>query len=69
MSSMNSQSLGHVLTSLRFYMSCYQVNVGGSGSASPPTVKFPGAYSATDPGILINIYEPMKSYTSTSTSA
>ena len=30
-------------------MSCYQVNVGGSGSASPGTVSFPGAYSAEDP--------------------
>ena len=34
----------------RFYMSCFQINVGGSGTATPsPTVKFPGAYSATDP--------------------
>jgi cellulase len=40
----------------RFYMSCYQLTVAGSGSASPATVKFPGAYSATDPGILINIH-------------
>jgi cellulase len=37
-------------------MSCYQLTVAGSGSASPATVKFPGAYSATDPGILINIH-------------
>ncbi|KAI8989016.1 glycosyl hydrolase family 61-domain-containing protein [Trametes punicea] len=47
----------------QFYMSCYQVNVGGSGSANPPTVSFPGAYSATDPGILINIYTQLNSYT------
>ena len=33
----------------RFYMSCYQVNIGGSGSTTPATVKFPGAYSAQDP--------------------
>ncbi|KAG8738678.1 hypothetical protein FRC10_006595 [Ceratobasidium sp. 414] len=31
----------------QFYMSCYQINVTGGGSASPATVKFPGAYSAT----------------------
>jgi hypothetical protein len=37
-------------------MSCFQVNVAGSGSAYPSTVKFPGAYSANDPGILIDIH-------------
>ncbi|RPD54907.1 glycoside hydrolase family 61 protein [Lentinus tigrinus ALCF2SS1-7] len=46
----------------QFYMSCFQINVGGSGSANPPTVSFPGAYSASDPGILINIYEQLNSY-------
>ena len=45
-------------------MSCFQVNVGGSGTANPATVKFPGAYSATDPGILINIYQQLNSYAS-----
>ncbi|KAH9941875.1 glycosyl hydrolase family 61-domain-containing protein [Epithele typhae] len=55
----------HVASTLgqaQFYMSCYQINVGGSGTASPPTVKFPGAYSASDPGILINIYTQLNSY-------
>ncbi|EIN08692.1 hypothetical protein PUNSTDRAFT_154784 [Punctularia strigosozonata HHB-11173 SS5] len=47
----------------QFYTSCYQINVGGSGTASPPTVKFPGAYSASDPGILINIYQSLTAYT------
>ncbi|KAI0628545.1 glycoside hydrolase family 61 protein [Trametes polyzona] len=47
----------------QFYMSCFQVNVGGSGSANPPTVSFPGAYNAQDPGILINIYQPLSTYT------
>ncbi|KAH9852350.1 glycoside hydrolase family 61 protein [Lenzites betulinus] len=56
----------HVASSVggaQFYMSCFQVNVGGSGTASPPTVSFPGAYSAEDPGILINIYQQLNSYT------
>jgi cellulase len=45
-------------------MSCYQLTVSGSGSANPSGVKFPGAYSATDPGILINIHYPLPtSYT------
>ncbi|EWC46811.1 hypothetical protein DRE_04056 [Drechslerella stenobrocha 248] len=42
----------------QFYMSCAQINVIGGGNANPPTVNFPGAYSATDPGILVNIYYP-----------
>lgn len=30
---------------------------------TPTGVSFPGAYSATDPGILINIYQTITSYT------
>ncbi len=41
----------------QFYMSCYQVNVTSSGGGELPTgVKFPGAYSATDPGIKVDIW-------------
>ncbi|KAK5942178.1 hypothetical protein PMZ80_006133 [Knufia obscura] len=41
----------------QFYMSCAAVRVTGSGTCAPTdTVSFPGAYSATDPGILISIY-------------
>ncbi|KAF8713222.1 Glycoside Hydrolase Family 61, partial [Rhizoctonia solani] len=47
----------------QLYMSCYQINVTGGGAASPATVKFPGAYSPTDPGILFNIYGSYDSYT------
>lgn len=47
----------------QFYPSCAQVTVEGSGSGTPaPTASFPGAYSADDPGILINIYWPIVSY-------
>ncbi|EIN08693.1 hypothetical protein PUNSTDRAFT_154785 [Punctularia strigosozonata HHB-11173 SS5] len=56
----------HVAGSLggaQFYTSCYQLQVGGSGTASPSTVMFPGAYAATDPGILINIYQSLTDYT------
>jgi len=51
----------HVASSVggaQFYMGCYQVRVTGSGTKSPAGVLFPGAYKATDPGILINIYYP-----------
>ncbi|CAJ2500886.1 Uu.00g037390.m01.CDS01 [Anthostomella pinea] len=42
----------------QFYMECAQIRVTGSGSnTGSNTVSFPGAYSATDPGILVNIYD------------
>ncbi|KAL5340207.1 glycoside hydrolase [Aspergillus crustosus] len=44
----------------QFYISCGQLSVTGGGNASPsPLVAFPGAYSPTDPGILINLYWPV----------
>jgi hypothetical protein len=46
----------------QFYMSCYQITVSGGGNASPATVKFPGAYSASDPGIKINIHAAVSGY-------
>lgn len=53
----NAQSEGLA----EFYPSCVQLTVsGGSSKANFPsdTASFPGAYSATDPGILINVYNP-----------
>lgn len=47
----------------QLYMSCFQLNVTGSGTKNPAGVSFPGAYSATDPGILINIYQTINNYT------
>ncbi|KAK3342103.1 glycosyl hydrolase family 61-domain-containing protein [Lasiosphaeria hispida] len=46
----------------QFYVSCYQISVSGGGSASPATVKFPGAYSSNDPGIKINIHAAVANY-------
>jgi len=46
----------------QLYMTCYQVHVEGTGNATPQGVKFPGGYSATDPGILINIYQNVDVY-------
>jgi cellulase len=40
----------------QFYIGCAQIKVTGGGSASPATVKLPGAYSASNAGILVNIY-------------
>ncbi|KAK4095790.1 lytic polysaccharide monooxygenase [Parathielavia hyrcaniae] len=50
----------------QFYLSCAQINVtGGTGTWNPQhKVAFPGAYSPTDPGILMKIYWPVPtSYT------
>lgn len=46
----------------QFYISCGQITVTGGGSGTPgPLVSFPGAYKATDPGILLNVYYPVVS--------
>src|SRR4051794_12265133 len=36
--------------------------ISGDGSASPAPIKLPGASSATDPGILVNIHAAMSEY-------
>ncbi|KAM0160986.1 hypothetical protein ACHAPG_002745 [Botrytis cinerea] len=48
----------------QLYMECAQINVsGGTGTSTPSTVSFPGAYGQSDPGILINIYQTLTTYT------
>jgi len=48
----------------QFYMECAQINIsGGTGAKTPTTVSLPGAYKASDPGILINIYQTLTAYT------
>ncbi|KAJ3032505.1 hypothetical protein HDV00_007443 [Rhizophlyctis rosea] len=48
----------------QFYISCAHIQVTGSGSGNPSKVSLPGAYKATDPGLLINLYYPVPtSYT------
>jgi cellulase len=43
-------------------MICFQVNITSGGTANPPGVSFPGAYKASDPGTLINIYQTISNY-------
>lgn len=44
----------------QLYLSCAQINIsGGSGTANPTKVSFPGAYKANDPGLVVNIYYPV----------
>ncbi|KAI0770499.1 glycosyl hydrolase family 61-domain-containing protein [Fomes fomentarius] len=47
----------------QLYMECAQLQITGGGSTNPATVNFPGAYSGSDPGIKINIYQNLPSYT------
>lgn len=46
------------------YPACYQITVtGGTGTAIPtPNAKFPGAYKASDPGVLVNIHGKLSNY-------
>ncbi|KAJ7640782.1 glycoside hydrolase family 61 protein [Mycena polygramma] len=44
----------------QWYLSCGQVSVTGGGSGTPsPLVSIPGVYTGREPGILINIYDPV----------
>ncbi|KAF9448965.1 lytic polysaccharide monooxygenase [Macrolepiota fuliginosa MF-IS2] len=47
----------------QFYVGCAQFKVTGGGSANPPKIALPGAYKSSDPGITINIYNNLQSYT------
>ncbi|KAJ3556048.1 hypothetical protein NM688_g2240 [Phlebia brevispora] len=49
----------------QFYIGCAQINVVNGGSGNPgPLVSIPGVYTGYEPGILINIYELPKNFTS-----
>lgn len=54
-----------MLVSVEVFMSLSradQLGVTGGGSLAPATVKFPGAYKASDPGIMVNIHSAVSSY-------
>ncbi|RPA73102.1 hypothetical protein BJ508DRAFT_419169 [Ascobolus immersus RN42] len=44
------------------YVTCFQLKVTGNGTANPKGVSFPGAYGASDPGILFNVYGSYSTY-------
>ncbi|KAJ3775066.1 glycoside hydrolase family 61 protein [Lentinula raphanica] len=49
----------HTSDQPQFYPECAQLIITGSGSSTPSSsylVTFPGAYSASDPGVTIDIY-------------
>ncbi|KAJ7742692.1 glycosyl hydrolase family 61-domain-containing protein [Mycena maculata] len=44
----------------QWYIACGQIAVTGGGSGTPgPLVEIPGVYTGYEPGILINIYDPI----------
>lgn len=47
----------HIAGGPQFYVTCVNLEVTGGGSTSPSNlVAFPGAYSASDPGLTFDIY-------------
>ncbi|RYP38608.1 hypothetical protein DL767_002544 [Monosporascus sp. MG133] len=46
----------------QFYVSCYQITVEGGSGSVPAGVSLPGAFKASDPGILVNIHSKMSNY-------
>ncbi|EIN11198.1 hypothetical protein PUNSTDRAFT_98263 [Punctularia strigosozonata HHB-11173 SS5] len=53
----------HVVDAPQWYVSCAQITITGGGSANPSKVSIPGAYSANDPGLTVDIYTNPTSYT------
>ncbi|KAL0953000.1 hypothetical protein HGRIS_007206 [Hohenbuehelia grisea] len=54
----------HVAGSPQFYISCAQISITGGGGANPAKVSIPGYVSESDPGLTVNIYNPVPtSYT------
>ncbi len=40
----------------QFFTHCFNVDIKGDGTATPPGVKFPGGYKNADPGVKFNLY-------------
>jgi cellulase len=40
----------------QFYIHCFNVNITGTGTVSPPGVTFPGAYGSDTPGLAFDIF-------------
>ncbi|KAF9034303.1 glycoside hydrolase [Panaeolus papilionaceus] len=54
----------HVAGAPQWYISCAQINITGGGGGNPSKVSIPGYVSASNPGLTVNIYNPIPtSYT------
>ncbi|KAG8626076.1 hypothetical protein KVT40_006477 [Elsinoe batatas] len=47
----------------QFYPQCVSINVSGGGSSAPSGTLGSALYKSTDPGVTINIYQKLTSYT------
>ena len=48
----------------QLYPACLTIALSGGGSDVPTdTVSFPGAYKATDPGLVVNVWGDLSAYT------
>lgn len=54
--------LANLHSALAYISLIDQLTITGGGSASPALVQIPGLYSASDPGILVNIHASMSTY-------
>jgi cellulase len=52
---------GRFQSGAQFYPVCYNVEVVGTGTATPPGQTFPGMYSVNDPGIKVKIADVINS--------
>jgi hypothetical protein len=41
----------------QFYPHCFNIQILGDGTVSPPGVKFPGGYKTNDPSLVGNLYD------------
>jgi lytic cellulose monooxygenase (C1-hydroxylating) len=41
---------------IQIYLHCFNINIGGTGTATPEGVTFPGAYKANEPGLTFDPY-------------
>ncbi|KAF8066930.1 glycoside hydrolase [Lyophyllum atratum] len=49
----------HIPQAPQWYISCAQIKVTGGGLGNPPTVAIPGYVNASDPSLVVNIYDPV----------
>ncbi|KAJ3562678.1 hypothetical protein NP233_g9428 [Leucocoprinus birnbaumii] len=49
----------HVAGAPQWYISCAQIRISGNGSGNPSKVSIPGYVQPNDPGLTVNIYNPV----------
>lgn len=60
----NPNGAGTQASGAQFLPICINVEVTGTGKATPEGVKFPGGYTPKDKGILMNLYYGQNQYVS-----